>query len=97
MSEGNKNMRIPFRKYAVGALILAVLFLFVKKDNVISWIGAELTLARQEKQIEFYRQDNLRLEQRIKTLTSDRDSLERYARETFLFAQPGDDVYVVEE
>ena len=29
-------------------------------------------------------------------MTGDRDSLERFAREEFFFAEPGDDVYINE-
>ena len=37
-----------------------------------------------------------RMEHRIKMLTSDRDTLEEFAREEFYFAEPGDDVYIIE-
>jgi cell division protein FtsB len=30
-------------------------------------------------------------------MTGDRDTLERYAREQFYFAEPGDDVYIIEK
>ncbi|MBQ2006237.1 MAG: septum formation initiator family protein, partial [Bacteroidales bacterium] len=33
----------------------------------------------------------------IQTLTSNKDSLETYAREQFYFAEPGETVYLIEE
>ena len=32
----------------------------------------------------------------FKALTENKDSLEKFARETYHFAAPGDDVYIVE-
>ena len=34
------------------------------------------------------------MDEQIRTLSTDRDTLEEYARENFHFAAPGDDVYV---
>ena len=45
---------------------------------------------------EKYNKEILEMDSQIHGLTSDKDSLERYARENFGFAEPGDDVYVVE-
>ncbi|MBQ4287126.1 MAG: septum formation initiator family protein, partial [Bacteroidales bacterium] len=38
-----------------------------------------------------------RMDAKVKMLSNDRDSLERYARENFNFAEPGDDVYIVDK
>ena len=47
--------------------------------------------------IEKYEAENAALEDRIRQLTDDRDSLERFAREELQFAAPGDDVYIIPE
>ena len=36
------------------------------------------------------------MEEKINGLTTSKDSLEEYARENFNFAEPGDDVYILE-
>jgi hypothetical protein len=46
---------------------------------------------------EQYRQENEDLDRQIQMMTGDRDTLERYAREQFYFAEPGDDVYIIEK
>lgn len=74
-----------------------MLFLVLKKDNIITWVNAGLTLNRQNRQIENYRQEIDDLDGKIKTITSNKDSLETYAREEFLFAEPGETVYIIEE
>ena len=41
------------------------------------------------------RQRTEEIERQIRQLKSDPDTLEKFARERFLFAAPGDDVYVI--
>ncbi len=95
--DGSAAQQRSFFRYAIVALGIFVLFLFLKKDNIITWIDAGLTLNRQNRQIENYQQEIKSLGDKIQTLSSNKDSLETYAREQFLFAEPGETVYVVEE
>ena len=88
--DGNKKEQRSFIRYAIVATALFLLFLFLKKE-------AGVTLRRQERQIEQYRQENEDLDRQIQMMTGDRDTLERYAREQFYFAEPGDDVYIIEK
>lgn len=86
----NKNILRFF--LITGVLFLA--FLFLKKDNVVRWIQAGFTLKQQEKTIERYRSEIDRMDRQIELMSNDRDSLETFARENFVFAEPGDDVYL---
>ena len=94
--DGNRKEQRSFLRYAIIATVVFLLFMFLKKDNLINWVQAGLSLRRQERQIEQYQQENEELDRRIRVMTGDRDSLERYAREQFYFAEPGDDVYITE-
>ena len=47
--------------------------------------------------IEMYRQENAELDRRINMMKTDRDTLEKFAREQFFFAAPGEDVYILED
>ena len=94
--DGNKKEQRSFLRYAIVATVIFLLFMFLKKDNLVNWVQAGLSLRRQERQIEQYQRENEELDRRIRVMTGDRDSLERYAREQFYFAEPGDDVYITE-
>jgi cell division protein FtsB len=72
-----------------------VIILFFRHDNLIRWIKAGLTIRKQEKQIEWYDAEIKELDKQIEAMSTDRDTLEKYARERFLFAEPGDDVYLI--
>ena len=57
---------------------------------------APFTLRRQERQIEQLQQENAEMDRKIQMMKGDRDTLERFAREHFYFAEPGEDVYIIE-
>lgn len=94
--DGNKKEQRSFLRYAIVATALFLLFLFVKKDSIITWVQAGFTLRRQERQIEQLQQENAEMDRKIRMMKGDRDTLERFAREHFYFAEPGDDVYITE-
>ena len=97
MARHTQEIERSFVRYAIVATAIFLLFLFLKKDSIISWVQAGVTLRRQERQIEQYQKENEELERRIQMMTGDRDTLERYAREQFYFAEPGDDVYIIDK
>jgi cell division protein FtsB len=47
--------------------------------------------------MEIYRQQIADMDESIEDLKTDRDSLEKFARERFHFAASGEDVYLIEE
>ena len=94
--DGNKKEQRSFLRYAIVATALFLLFLFLKKDSIITWVQAGFTLRRQERQIEQLRQENAEMDRKIRMMKGDRDTLERFAREHFYFSEPGDDVYIIE-
>ena len=94
--DGNKAPQRSFLRFAIVITAIIVLFLFIKKDNVVRWIQAGFTLRSQEKRIEAIKQDNDRLDEQIRIMSTSLDSLEKYAREEFGFAEPEEDVYIEE-
>lgn len=96
--KANKDIwsKYPFLKFAAVATAFCLLFLLLKKDNLFTWIKTGFDIADQKRQIEQLKQENAELDLRMKALSEDKDSLETFAREEYLFAAPGDDVYVIE-
>ena len=92
--------RGPRRKFVWFMTLATAVFLFVwivgPGNTVIHWVNAALETRRQERQIEQYRQLNSEMENRLNMLRNDQDTLEKFAREQFRFAVPGEDVYIVE-
>ena len=86
----------PLVKYIIGStVVFLVIICFFRHDNLIRWIRAGFTIRKQERQIEWYQREISDLDAQIEAMSTDRDTLEKFARENFLFAEPGDDVYIV--
>lgn len=88
-------------KFAWFVVITTVLFLglwlFGSGNTIILWVDNALEVRRQQKQIEYYENANEEMLRRLDMLRNDKDTLEKFAREQFHFAVPGEDVYVIEK
>ena len=85
----------PFLKYALVATALFVLFLFLKKDGIVSWVRAGMIAREQERTIDEYSSKINRMREEMSSRAADVDSLEKFARETYGFTQSGEDVYII--
>ena len=95
--DGKNAEKRSFFRYAIVATAIFILLVgFINQNNIVRWIKAGAEIRRQDKLIEKYGKEIKDMDDQIHGLTSNKDSLEQYARENFLFAEPGDDVYVVE-
>jgi len=73
-----------------------VWMLFFSKSSIVNWVKGSAELSRQERLIKKYESEIQEMDGEIQALKMDRDSLEKYGRETFHLAAPGDDVYIIE-
>ena len=51
----------------------------------------------QQKEIARYKKANEELDRKIENMRDDKETLEKFAREQYNFAAPGEDVYLMEE
>ena len=90
----------PHRKFAwfvaVSTTALILLWIIGPGNTFIHWGKAAAEVKRQEKLIEKYETENSDLDRRINMMKTDKDTLEKFAREQYNFAAPGEDVYLVE-
>ena len=91
----------PRRKFVWFVTLSTAVFLFVwivgPGNTIIHWVKAGIETRQQERLIEQYEAQNAEMEVRLKMLRNDKDTLEKFAREQFNFAVPGEDVYIVED
>ena len=89
------------RKFAWFVVISTSLFLLSwligPGNTIIHWVKARNEISSQEKQMEVYRAQIDEMNQNIEELENNRDTLEKFARERFHFAAPGEDVYIIED
>ncbi len=102
LQDGIKNiMNDPqkgFLRFAICATaVFLVLICFVRDNNVVRWVRAGIEIRQQNRQMERLRKEISDMDKQVKMLSTERDTLEEFSRETFYFAAPGDDVYVLEK
>lgn len=87
-----------FWKFVIVSSVVMLLFLlFARGNNLYRWAQAGYKISSQESQIEKYNNEIAAMNDSIRLLKSNRDSLEKYARETFYFSAPGEDVFMTGE
>jgi len=95
---GDNPERRSFFRYAIISTALLLLFVgFFSDDSILRWGKACVQKHQQEKQIARYKEQNEQMDKQIKMLSTDKDTLEKFARENFNFAEPGDDVYLIDK
>ena len=95
LTRSDHNYFLPF--VIVVTAVAAIWLLFFSHSCVLNWVRANIEIRRQERQMEKYRQEIDEMDAEIRALTDSKDSLEKFARETYHFAAPGEDVYIIEE
>ena len=88
------NYLLPF--VIVVTAVVALWLLFFAHNSVLHWIRAAVEVKSQEQEMARLQQEIEEMDREIDDLSHNRDSVEAFARETYHFAAPGDDVYIVE-
>lgn len=88
--------KVLLNKYFIVGFIFLVWICFLDTNNVGQMIRSRVTLRRQQRQIEFYEREISKMDRKLEQLNSERDSLEKFAREEYYYHQDDEDVFVVE-
>ena len=94
LRRSDHNYFLPF--VIVITALAALWLLFLSHSSVLNWVRANWEIQRQERQMDQLRSDIDAMNEEIQALTNSRDSLEKFAPETYHFAAPGEDVYIIE-
>ena len=86
-----------FKFLTFNVILFIVLWLIGPGNTVIHWARSKSELRHQKQQMEFYQKEIEQMRRKVNMLQNDKDTLEKFAREQFYFAAPGEDVYIVEK
>jgi len=93
--DGDNRGRRSFLRCVIVSSILCLLFLLFKKDNLLRWVEAGIQIHDQKKEIERIENEIRKVGSHAEMLETDKDSLEKYARENYNFCAPDEDQYIV--
>ena len=94
LQRSEHNYLLPF--VIVVTAVVALWLLFFAHNSVLNWVRASVEEKSQQKEMARLQGEIDQMDREIQSLRNNRDSLESFARETYHFAAPGDDVYIVE-
>lgn len=94
LKKSDHNYLVPF--VIVTTTLVALWLLFFAHNSVLSWIRATMEEKNQQKEMARLKEEIEEMDREIRNLRNNPDTLESFARETYHFAAPGDDVYIVE-
>ena len=85
-----------FKFVAVCLALFIILWIVGPGNTVIHWARSKSELRHQKKQVELYQKEIEQMRRQVEMLQNTRDSLENFARDQFMCAAPGEDVFIVE-
>ncbi len=88
--------RYVVNKYFITFVVFAVVVTFMGDQSLINRIERAFQIRELRHQRDSYRQAIEESRHELNNLTN-RDSLERFAREQYFMSAPGEDVYVIED
>jgi cell division protein FtsB len=84
-------------KYVLTIAVFTVWMLFFDQNNMVDRIKMTSEIRQLEADREYYREQIKQDSSRLDELTTNKENLEKYAREQFLMKKPNEDVFIVLE
>ena len=82
-------------KYFLASLVFVVWMMFFDRNDLMSQYEYRTQLEKLKEERDFYTQETERVKKDLEELTSDRQKLEKFAREKYLMKKENEDVYVI--
>lgn len=90
--------RIPKRfrnRYGIAVLMLVGWIIFFDKSDAWTTFKNRRELSRMEEQKDWYRTEIARTKEQLHELSSDKELLEKFARERYLMKRENEDIFVL--
>ncbi len=86
---------IPINKYYVTIFIFLIVTFFIGDSTVKKRYAYNQEINRLQDEIEYYKKLKEENSEKLNSLKSDDESLERYAREQFHMTKPNEDLFII--
>lgn len=84
-------------KYFLVTLGFVLWVFFFDTNNLLKWYSDMKDVAAQERQKNYYKEAIRQTDEKLKELKSNKDSLEKFAREQYFFHEPDEDLFIIED
>ena len=90
-----RGLRLITNKYVLVTIVFLIIYIFDHNGIMTLWKNNR-EIERQRAAIEQYRKNIASIEGRMKSLTSNKDSIEAFAREEYYYHKDNEDIFIVE-
>ena len=90
-------LKTIFNKYVIAIVIFVFIMLTNEQYNVRTRYKNKETIEKLEYQIRFYQIETKKNKEKLQLLQSDKDNLEKFAREQYMMKKSNEDIFVVVE
>jgi len=91
-----KLINIVRNKFFIVGTLFLLWIIFFDQSNLIDWGGALADVRKQKVEKIYYEQEIIRTREKLRQLQSNRDSLEKFAREQYYYLEDGEEIFIVQ-
>lgn len=92
----SRVVKVLKNKYLLATLFFVVWIVFFDSNNLINWYADIRTVVMQDRQKAYYKEAIKNTDEKLKELSSNRDSLEKFAREQYFFHEKDEELFIME-
>jgi cell division protein FtsB len=92
-----EKYRQKLNKYWIAVIIFAFLTFFVGDGTILKRVSYDQQIKDLESEIEYYTKEKEKNLEKLNAIKSDKESLERYAREQYLMTKPNEELFIITE
>jgi len=93
----SRLFKIIKNKFFLATLVFGVWIVFFDQNSMIDWFEVQMKIIKQESQINYYKEEIRSIDEKLNELSSNKDSLEKFAREQYYFHEKDEDLFIVEQ
>ncbi len=91
----NRFLKLLSNKYFLFSVSFAVWMLFFDRNDLMSQYDYRSQVNKLEEEKAFYTKETAQVKQDLEDLTTDKEKLEKFAREKYLMKKVNEDVFVI--
>jgi len=86
-----------FTKVQLAVILVLIVCAFIISDsNVFTRIGYDMEIHDLKNQIDYYREKTVEDKRKLNELQSDKDNIEKFARENYQMKKDNEEVFIIE-
>lgn len=82
-------------KYYLTSILFLIWMLFLDRNDIITQVRHMVSLRGINQDKEYYREEIEKINKDLRELTSNKEQLEKFARENYLMKKEGEDIFII--